>query len=322
MSVGMSSYAEELVARLPRLAPDLRFETLVRSSGLDAVEQIRLPLALARLRPRLTHFLSVYAPAFAPGPFVITVHDLIHLRYPHYFKRTVGPYYATVVRAVCARARRVITDDERTIEDLERFLGVPSRKVAVVPLGADDRFARSGPAASAERPYFLFVGNHREHKDLATLFAAWQRLDPAFDVDLLVTGPDDVPDAEKPQRDRGEVRFLGDVENDRLAGLYRGTAALVHPALVEGFGLPMLEAAASGAPVIACSEAVPSVLRPYVETFAPRDVAALAEAMTRALVSPGPRDAARSFAITLTWDRCARRTADIYREVLQECSTR
>jgi glycosyltransferase involved in cell wall biosynthesis len=322
MSVGMLSYAEELVARLPRLAPDLRFETLVRSSAVDATEQIRLPLALARLRPRMTHFLSVYAPALAPGPFVITVHDLIHLRYPQYFKRVVGPYYATVVRAVCARAKRVITDDERTIDDLERFLGVPPRKVAVVPLGVDDRFALPGPAEPAERPYFLFVGNHREHKDLATLLAAWQRLDPAFDVDLLVTGPDDVPAAEKPQRERGALRFLGNVENDRLAALYRGTTALVHPALSEGFGLPMLEAASAGAAVIACSDAVPSVLRPYVETFAPRDVVALAAAMTRALVSPEPRDAARRFAITLTWDRCAQRTADIYREVLRECPSR
>jgi glycosyltransferase involved in cell wall biosynthesis len=59
-----------------------------------------------------------------------------------------------------------------------------------------------------------------------------------------------------------------------------------------------------------------------VETFAPRDVVALAAAMTRALVSPGPRDAARRFAVTLTWDRCAQRTADIYREVLRECPKR
>ncbi len=321
MSIGMRAYAEELAARLPRVAPDLSFATLVRTSALDAAEQIGLPVALARLRPRLTHFLSVYAPLAAPGPFAITVHDLIHLRYPRLFKRSVGPYYATMVRAVCARARRVITDDERTVDDLGRYLGVPARKVAVVPLGADDRFRAAERSQAPARPFFLFVGNHRPHKDLATLFAAWERLDPALAADLFVTGPNDLAQA-PPRRDRGDVRFLGDVDAARLAALYGETVALVHPALCEGFGLPMLEAATVGAAVIACADAVPSVLRPFVRTFPARDAESLAIEMTRALTSPGVHDDARRFARTLTWDRCAERTADVYREVLLECSVR
>ncbi|MBD5634616.1 MAG: glycosyltransferase family 4 protein [Candidatus Eremiobacteraeota bacterium] len=323
MSVGMTAYAEELAARLPLVAPDLRFVTLVRTSALDLAEQIRLPLALRRLEPRLTHFLSVYAPLAAPAPFTITIHDLIHLRYPQYFKRSVGLYYATVVRAVCARAARILTDDERTVPDLERFLGVPPRKVSVVPLGADDRFSQPAPPAGDRLPYFLYVGNHRPHKDLATLFRAWQRLDPNLEIDLLLTGADDVPE-EKPRRPRGSLRFLGDVDNDRLAQLYRSATALVHPALCEGFGLPMLEAAAVGCAIIACEDAVPSVLRPYVDTFPARNVEALAAAMARALAAPatGRRDEARRFAGSLTWNRCAERTADVYREVFEECRIR
>ncbi len=320
MSVGMLAYAEEMAARLPAVAPDLRFETLVRTSAIDAAEQIRLPLALRRLHPRLTHFLSVYAPLAAPRPFVITVHDLIHLRYPELFKASVGPYYAVVVRAVCARAARVITDDERTIEDLERFLGVPSRKVAVIPLGVDDRYARPVTPGREGRPYFLYVGNHRPHKDLATLFGAWERLDAAVDVDLFVTGPDDVPEAAKPKRARGELRFLGHVDPERLATLYGGTVALVHPALCEGFGLPMLEAATVGAAVIACDDAVPSVLRPYVDTFPARDEDALVSRMAHRLAFREGRDDAQRFARSLTWDRCARRTVEVYREVLESCA--
>ena len=322
MSVGMTAYAEELAARLPRVAPDLRFDVLVRPSAIDAREQVALPLRLLRLRPRLTHFLSVYAPLAAPGPFAITVHDLIHLRYPEFFKRSVGPYYATVVRAVCARAARVITDDERTIADLERFLGVPPRKVAVVPLGADDRFAQDVVPEPADAPFFLYVGNHRPHKDLATLFAAWERLDPERHVDLLLTGSDDLAPAERPRRNRGRLRFLGDVDSERLARLYRSATALVHPALCEGFGLPMLEAASVGTAVIACDDAVPSVLRPYVETFPARGTDALLAAMTRALAAPSSREDARRFARSLTWDRCAERTAAVYREVLEECRVR
>jgi alpha-1,3-rhamnosyl/mannosyltransferase len=100
--------------------------------------------------------------------------------------------------------------------------------------------------------------------------------------------------------------------------LYKSAVALVHPALCEGFGLPMLEAAAVGAAVIACDDAVPAVLRPYVDVFPPRDVRTLANLMARALAEPRARDEARRFARTLTWDRCAERTAEVYRVVLQE----
>ncbi|MBD5656861.1 MAG: glycosyltransferase family 4 protein, partial [Candidatus Eremiobacteraeota bacterium] len=284
MSIGMTAYAEELARRLPRVAPDLRFLTLQRHAAPGFDEQVRLPLRLLRLRPRLTHFLAVYAPLAAPRPFVITIHDLIHLRYPELFKRTIGPYYATVVRAVCARAARVITDDDRTIADLERFLGVAPRKVAVIALGVDEAFAQPVVAATEPRPYFLYVGNHRPHKDLPTLFAAWASLAPSFQVDLLLTGPDDLErEAQPAERAGGRVRFLGDVDAAHLARLYKGAVALVHPALCEGFGLPLLEAATVGTRVIVSSDAVPAVLRPYVEVFPTRDVRALGAAMARAV---------------------------------------
>jgi glycosyltransferase involved in cell wall biosynthesis len=322
MSAGMRAYAEELAVRLPRVAPDLRFDVLPRTRALDWGEQVGLPRALRRLRPRMAHFLSVYAPLAAPRPYVVTVHDLIHLRFPQYFKRTVGPYYATVVRAVCARAARVITDDERTVDDLGRFLGVASAKVCVIPLGLNDAFRADFEPAQEPRPYFLFVGNHREHKDLATLFAAWRALDPELAVDLVLTGSDDLGSLRGPNRARGEVRFLGHVTAERLGSLYRGAVALVHPALGEGFGLPLLEAAAVGSPVIACADAVPAALRPYVDVFPPRDVPALARLMAEALAAPSPRAEARAYARSQTWDRCAERTAEVYRTVLWQTHVR
>jgi glycosyltransferase involved in cell wall biosynthesis len=318
MSAGMLAYAEELAARLPRVAPDLQFAVLPRTRALDASEQFGLPRALRRLRPDLTHFLSVYAPLFAPRPYVITIHDLIHLRFPQYFKRSVRPYYATLVRAVCARAARVITDDERTVEDLTRFLGVRERNVSVVPLGVDHAYLGDLEPETAARPYFLYVGNHREHKDLATLFAAWAALDASCAADLVLTGSDDLGPAPRPQRESGELRFLGDVPAARLGRLYRGAIALVHPALREGFGLPLLEAAAVGTPVIACADAVPAGLRSFVDVFPPRDAAALGALLARALAEPGRREDARRYARTQTWDRCAERTAEVYRTVLEE----
>ncbi len=321
MSVGMRAYSQELVARLPRVAPDLRFRTVGRGENFSLEEQARFPLELARLRPRLTHFLSLYAPLFAPRRFAITIHDLIHLRYPEVFKAKVGPYYRVVVRSLCARAERVITDDWRTVADLERFLGVPPGKVRVIALGVDDAFLGEVEPEPAPRPYFLFVGNHRPHKDLVTAFAAWEALPEALEADLVVTGHDDLaPEARRPQRARGALRFTGELERARLARACRGATALVHPAWCEGFGLPMLEAAAVGTPVLACADAVPGVLRPYVGVFAARDVRALRELMEAALAGGCGLDVerARSFARTQTWDRCAAATAEVYREVLAE----
>lgn len=318
MSVGMRAYAEEMAARLPRVAPDLTFATFVRTSALDRSEQFDLPARLRRERPRLVHFLSVYAPLAGPRPYVITIHDLIHLRFPKHFKRFVGPYYRTVVRTVCARAARVITDDERTVSDLERFLGVPARKIRVVPLGVDDVFFEPGVAADAPRPYFIYAGNRRPHKNLGALYRAWEQLPPELDVDLALTGADDGElGGARPQRTNGVLRFLGDVAVSELASLYRGAIALVYPSLCEGFGLPMLEAAAVGTRVIASSQAVPGPLRAVVDVFEPHDVAALTALMARAVTRPNElraNESARAF----TWNHCARLTADVYREVLAE----
>jgi glycosyltransferase involved in cell wall biosynthesis len=168
------------------------------------------------------------------------------------------------------------------------------------------------------RPYFLYAGNHREHKDLATLFAAWAALPPEFEVDLYLTGDDDlVPGSVRPRRLGGDLRFLGDVGVERLASLYAGSLALVYPSLCEGFGLPMLEAAAVGARVIASTGAVPHSLEPYVETFAPGDVRTLFGQLTSAATNGAAKQEARRFARSQTWDRCAQATAEVYREILQ-----
>lgn len=322
MSVGMKAYAVELTARLPRVAPDLEFVAFREGGNFGWDEQVRLPLAIRRARADLTHYLSLYTPALPPKPYVVTIHDLIHLRFPEYFKSKVGPYYRTVVRLACARAARVITDDERTIGDLRRFLGVDPGRVRVVPLGADDRYFAPVEPYAARRPYVLYAGNHRPHKDLRTLFEAWAGLPQDVALDLYVTGADDFGDTRHYARAEGRIVALGDVPVDLLASYYAGARALVHPALCEGFGLPMLEAMATGCPVIACEDAIPGILRDVALEFAPRDVQGARAAMLRVLRDEALRSRlsaqARARAQTLTWDRCAAATAQVYREILEE----
>jgi glycosyltransferase involved in cell wall biosynthesis len=321
LSVGMQAYTRELTERLPRVAPDLEFVIFREGGNFGWAEQVRLPLAIRAARPDLTHFLSHYAPALPPRPYVVTVHDLIHLLFPQHFKAKVGPYYRTLVRFICARASRVITDDERTVEDLRRYLGVAPERVRVIPLGVDDRFLQAIAPQRAERPYFLYAGNHRPHKDLRTLLAAWDALPEECTADLLITGVDDFGGARYARGNR-RVAALGQLPVEELARYYAGAVALVHPALREGFGLPMLEAMAARSPVIACSDALPWVLRGAALTFPAGDAAAASEAMRRVLTDEGLRttlvNEGRARAEALTWDACARSTAQVYREVLEE----
>lgn len=319
----MQTYARELVARLPVVAPEYAYVTFSGGGNFGWSEQIALPLALRQARLDLVHFLSQYVPVLLPPRFVVTIHDLIHLRFPQYFKAKVGPYYASVVRYACARAKRVITDDERTVDDLERFLAVDRAKVRVVALGAAEGFRNPPAPHVGERPYLLYVGNHRPHKDLGTLFDAWASLPQRWAIDLYVTGPDDF--AGELQERSGLMRSivaLGDVTTERLAAYYAGATALVQPALREGFGLPMLEAMAVGCPVVACEDAVPRPLTQAALTFGARDSAELRARLERLLTDGALRmrsiELGRAAAKELTWERCARATADVYREILEE----
>ncbi|MBV8066838.1 MAG: glycosyltransferase family 4 protein [Candidatus Eremiobacteraeota bacterium] len=322
LSAGMQTYVRELVERLPHAAPQYRYVAFALGGNFDWGEQVRLPLAMRRAKVDVVHFLSQYVPLLLPRRFVITIHDLIHLRFPQYFKAKVRPYYATVVRHACSRAARVITDDDRTVDDLETLLGVDRSKVRVIPLGVDERFGSAEPFVG-RRPYLLYVGNHREHKDLRTLFEAWSGLPEHWGVDLYLTGRDDF--GGELQRRASETRAivaLGDVPTERLARYYAGARALVQPALREGFGLPMLEAMAAGCPVVACRDAVPTALAQAALAFPAHDALALRARIEELLGNEGLRASAikhgGDVAARLTWERCASATADVYREVLEE----
>ena len=323
-SAGMLAYVRALRRLLPRVAPDLRVAEVGGGDNFDFAEQVALPLRLARLRPRLTHFPTPYVPRFVPGAYVVTVHDLIDLEFPQYAKRKVGPYWRHVVGPVLRGARAVITDDDATVELLERYVRVDPARVRVIPLGVDAPEPLPEPLVG-ERPYLFYAGNHRPHKDLATLVAAWASLPDRDAVDLVLTG-DEEPALRRYRHAQGELAFAGVVDERDLWRLYRGAAAYVHPALREGFGLPVLEALRAGTPVIAAETATATVLKPYVHRYAPHDVVALRALLQRAVEEPGTfgPDAARGRAETaaFTWERTVRATAALYRELLDSPAAR
>ena len=317
-SVGMLAYVRALRRLLPQIAPDLRLAAFGGGDNFDLSEQVGIPLALARLRPRLAHLPTPYVPRFLPVPYLVTVHDLIDLEFPQHAKRKVGPYWRHVVGPVLRAARAVITDDDATVALLERYLHVDPARVRVVPLGIDVPVPLPEPRP-ARRPYFFYAGNHRPHKDLATLVEAWAALPAGDPVDLILTGPEE-PELRAVEPARGELIFAGEVDAAELWRLHRGAAAYVHPALREGFGLPLLEALQAGTPVIAAETATPAVLEPHVHRFPPHDALALRALLLRVLEQPQDfaRVAERGRAATahLTWERTVRATADLYRELL------
>lgn len=314
MSVGMQQYAQELQSRIPRIAADLSFVTFGDGDNFDWREQVAMPLWIRKVAPRLVHFPSPYGPIAVPAPYVVTIHDLIDLHFPQWTKPRARWYYRVVVRRLARRARCVITDDEGTAEDIARFYGVPRERIAVIPLGIDGSVVQP---AMHPRPYAIYAGNRRPHKDLATLLEAWRKVDAARPLDLVLTGQPDAQLADA-RRDAGRVVFLGDLQHGDVLRWIAGAAVLTHAALREGFGLPLLEAAKLGTPVVASDRAIPRPLREAVRAFPAGDAAAMAHAIEDAL---DDRDGemvvrARSVADSLTWDRCAQRTVEVYRRYL------
>ncbi|MDB5069771.1 MAG: glycosyltransferase [Candidatus Eremiobacteraeota bacterium] len=308
----MRAYTRAIVERVPRVAPDV---------DLVPVESplVLHPLALRAARPQLVHLPYLEAAPLVPRPYVAMVHDLIHLRFPERFGRATAAYWRLMAAPLYRGAARLLVSDERVADECVALLGVPRERIRIVPLGYGDAVP-DAPPWPADRPYAFYAGNHRPHKGLDTLYAAWSSLPEELALDLVLTGPDEPRVRSRYVRTRGEITFLGDLDDATLARRYRGALAYVQPSLAEGFGIPALEAAVAGTPVLATTTSVPSVVAPFASTFAPGDVSALAALLAAVLRDPArARERAAEGAVMLrayTWDRFAASTAAVYREVV------
>jgi len=316
MSAGMVAYVRELASRLPIVAPDITVRTVGRGENFTFTEQVEIPFA-SRYSD-LVHFPTIFAPVVLPKKYVVTIHDLIHLRFPQLFSRTTGAYYSIFVKRLVNGAARLLVGDWRTRDDLEQFFNIERERIRVIALGYDPALVDIPPRVGP--PYLLYVGNHRPHKNLATLVAAWDALPPDIDIDLALTGLDDM--ALPPRHGGRKLVFLGDLSPQEIAETIRGATALIQPSLAEGFGLPVLEAIVRRVPVIAAEDAYPGFLKAFVGRFEALNVPALRSLLEEVVRSPqrlrGLAIEGEEIAREYTWDRFATKVAGVYRETLED----
>ncbi|MCL6432122.1 MAG: glycosyltransferase family 4 protein [Anaerolineae bacterium] len=293
---------------------------------------------------RLDVFHAPYYPAAcrATGtPLVLTLFDLIPMVHPASMPSAPARLaYAVAVRLAVRNARRIIVCSQAARVDLQRLLGVSAERIAVIPAAAAPVFRPSTDAAVRQtrelyrvpQRYILHVGVNKPHKNLETLLEAYHRYytqTPAESRASLVLAGEHDPRYVTPRRWAAQlglarsVLALGNVPDEDLRDLYTGASCVAIPSLYEGFGLPVLEAMACGAPVLcSSSSALPEVAGDAAIQLDPRDAMGWTRMIARLLEDQPLRESLRmqglSRAAQFSWEAAARQTLEVYRAVARE----
>lgn len=274
-------------------------------------------------------------------PTVLTVHDLIFERYPKHHKLTNRLFLSVGMRLFVRRATAIIAVSQQTKQDLVALYHTPAEKIHVIYQGINPSFA---PASVAEiqrvrepyasyatdgtlRPYLLMLGTLEPRKNHVTAMKALARLKQAgLPHALLIAGGEGW--LFEPIRQQVEtfglendVLFTGYVPAEDLAPLYSGATCVLQPSLYEGFGFPVLEAMACGAPVI-CSNvsSLPEAAGDAALLVDPLDDEGVAAAVQRVITEPrlaeGMRERGLTHAARFCWERCAAETVKVYQGIV------
>lgn len=353
---GIGTYVRQLVPALSRAEPSLgitlfhsRFDTELPEPWMKAYPIEQLPHGIRRLypqwsatrRPKLPETLAAndivhspspaaVPPAKAPQRLVVTVHDLAFVVHPALFP----PQWRLMYRAALARAVRtadaIVTVSRHTAEDLLRHTRVDRTKIHVTPLAASLPQTHKPVEDVLERlkvrqPYVLYSGTLEPRKNLVRLVRAYRRMASRGAPHVLVlAGPmgwrPQALMAELAAEGPGSIVLTGSTPAEDLDALYRGAAVFAYPSLYEGFGLPVLEAMARGAPcVVSTASSLPEVAGEAAVPVDPQSVGAMAEALERVAndralaerLSAAGVERAKLF----SWDETARKTLDVYKSL-------
>jgi glycosyltransferase involved in cell wall biosynthesis len=352
---GIGRYVEALVERVPGLAPEQQFHLWTHpqrprpvsfpnvscspvAAPSDGLRTLLAPRVLGRLTPHdVVHFPFSVLGRGLPCPSVVTIHDLMWLEQPELvdgrplMRRIRQPYYRRGLRWALTRATRIIAVSEATAQRIRAVAPEAAERVRVTHNAAEAVFTPPAHLSEATHaahaiigssaPYYLVVGKNEPYKGHELALRAFARV--ARDDELLVL----IQRASSSTRLRElgqqlgigkRLRFLSSVDGEELITLLQAAHALVHPSVVEGFGIPALEAMACGCPVVGSdTAALVEVMGGAGLHAAVGDEQALAQAMTR-LREPATRSElvrrGLQRAKEFSWERTAAATLEVYRE--------
>jgi glycosyltransferase involved in cell wall biosynthesis len=340
-------------ALLADLSKNFQFAAYARSDE-DPWDNLAFPMFLRRFSADLVHIPLNIVPLALPRPYVVTIHDMASLLFDGGSGIRMSARRFRLRRGL-QRADRVIAVSDATRRDVQKLLPIPNDRIRVVYNAPDPEFFGQHPAADArlagpdvhnlerqrilERyqihyPFLLYAGNIRKQKNIPRLVDAFAVVRQAMaehpvykDLHLIIIGDEisqhpAVRRAVIQGRVEHAVRFLGFVPFDTLRNFFEAAEAFVFPSLYEGFGLPPLEAMASGTAVVTSGvSSLPEVVGDAAMLVNPENVFDIArgikevlldEELRHTLIERGHEQAAK-----FSWQRAAREVLDIYREVAE-----
>jgi len=325
-----------------QLGPNFR-AVLEPSPNYSLREQVHVPWVLRRERPDVYHAPHYVLPAGVRCPSVVTIHDCIHLMFPQYLPNRLAYAYARAqMWSAARRSDCILTVSEASKRDILHLFNVPPEKIVVVYNAIDNHFsvtpsedavARVRERYQLDHKFVLYVGNIKPHKNLVRLIEAFHELRQGEleDLKLLIIGDQisKVPALRRAvhrHKLHKQVRFLGYVADDQLAILYRLASVFAFPSLYEGFGLPPLEAMASGTPVVTSNvSSLPEVVGDAAVLVNPYDVDAIVDGLRRVLTDPVlAADMSRKGierAREFSWERSVAKTWAVYQTIAGKAST-
>ncbi|WP_029214913.1 glycosyltransferase family 4 protein [Kallotenue papyrolyticum] len=306
----------------------------LRTSGNFSRLLLELPSVCRRFTADLLH-VTYNAPLFVRTPTVVSVHDVIFRRFPSYFSPRVRLLLSTWLPLSMMRAARVVTLSEASKRDIIHYYPFTRNKIEVIPPAAGPLVALEPDFDGAKQftggePFILAVGTLQPRKNIARLIKAYLRLrhQTGLTAKLVIVGKAAWQHSHLYQLAastpyRQDIIFTGYISDATLAALYRTCTVFVYPSLYEGFGLPVIEAMALGAPVITSNtSSLPEAAGDGAMLVDPYSEQAISDALncilTNADVRQALRHRGRQQAARFSWEHTAVQTLQVYKEVVQQ----
>jgi glycosyltransferase involved in cell wall biosynthesis len=351
---GIGTYIQQLVKSLSRLKSIHKFVLYASSEDIASVSlppgwtiaEANYPkysiseIGLFGLRTKVDKVDVFHEPHYTlpigiGNISVVTIHDIIHLRFPQLFGRFQRLYSYSMIRHSVRHSRFVIADSEFTKKDILSTFRLNPDKIKVIHLGVSEQYRPLRGHGQLDdfrkrfgiqRPFILYVGNVKPHKGIDILLTAFGQVRKKVDMDLVLVGGSILQDRVLGSLAQGagiddRILELGRLNEEDLVMAYNAAEVLVMPSRYEGFGLPALEAMACGTPVLVSNAAsLPEIVDDAAIIFKVGNSRELADALLRLLKEPALRremiKKGREQARKFTWIQTAKQTLDLYEQII------